>query len=110
MSIPVDVADLEATLVDFGVGYLLSTDGEAVKAVSAQPRLRDGVLLVRGPGRGSLRNAGTRAAVTLLFPPLEVPGYTLLVDGTAEVAGDDLHVRPVGAVLHKPAEPFDDLG
>ena len=58
--------------------------------------------MVAGPGGGSLRNIAANPPVTLLFPPLENPGMTLLVDGTATAEGDDVRVTPTGAVLHKP--------
>ena len=103
MSIPVAVDRLAETLADFEAGYLLSTAGDRVKAVSAQPLLADGVLRVVAPGRGSLANVTANSAVTLLFPPRSAPGYSLLVDGTAAVDGDDVVVTPLSAVLHKPA-------
>ena len=102
MSIPVDVADLPATLADFGRGYLLTSAEGRVKAVSVRAVPRDGTLLVVAPGRGSVANAGTTPSVTLLFPPPEDPGMTLLVDGTAAVEGDDVRITPTGAVLHRP--------
>lgn len=107
MSIPVDLADLARTLEEYGSGYLLSTAGESVKAVSAEPVLRDGALVVEGPGRGSLRNVSANAAVTVLLPPREERGYTLLVDGTAVVVGEDVRVTPGHAVLHRPADHAD---
>ena len=103
MSIPVDVNDLARTLADFGAGYLLTTHDGRVKVVSVAPELADGVLLVRGPGRGSCANVAANPAVTALFPPLVAPGLTLLVDGTAEVDGDDVRVTPASAVLHRAA-------
>lgn len=104
MSIPVDLADLARTLEDYPVGYLLSTAGERVKAVTVEPTLADGALLVTGPGRGSLGNIRANAAVTLLFAPPEPRGYTLLVDGTAAVEDDDVRIVPAHAVLHRPAD------
>ncbi len=104
MSVVVDLADLERVLGDFGTGYLLTVSrSPTVKAVSVAPTLVDGELHVPGPGRGSVTNAGHNAAVTLLFPPRTEGGLTLLVDGTAAVDGDDLRIRPTGAVLHKAA-------
>lgn len=104
MSIPVDVAELGKALEDFGVGYLLTVSASsAVKAVTVEPTLVEGALVVAGPGRGSLANAAASPAVTLLFPPLVQRGYTLLVDGTAEAVGADVRVTPTGAVLHRPA-------
>lgn len=108
MSIPVEVGDLGTALEDFGAGYLLTVSGGGtVKAVTVEPSMGDGVLLVTGPGRGSLANLGANPAVTLLFPPLEQRGYTLLVDGTADLDGDDVRVTPSGAVLHRPAAHAD---
>jgi hypothetical protein len=108
MSIPVEVGDLGAALGDFGAGYLLTSSGTgSVKAVTVEPSVADGVVLVPAPGRGSLANVAANPIVTLLFPPLEQRGYTLLVDGTAETVGDDVRVNPTGAVLHRPASHAD---
>lgn len=104
MSTPVDLADLGRALDDAGAGYLLSTTGAQVKAVSVEPTLREGVVRLPGPGRGSLRNVAANPTVTLLFPPRQPRGYTLLIDGTATADGEDLRVVPTHAVLHRPAE------
>lgn len=101
MSIPVDVADLASTLAGFGTGYLLTTREGRVKVVSVAPRLVDGVLLVAAPGRGSVANVADEPAVTLLWPPVEPGGMSLLVDASAEVRGDDVLVTPASAVLHR---------
>ena len=114
MSIPVDVADLNTALADFGAGYLLTAGaGGRVKAVTVEPRIVEGRMVVTGPGRGSVANVGANALVTVLFPPLAQRGYTLLVDGEASVGGDsseDVVVTPTGAVLHRPASHSDDPG
>ncbi len=104
MSIPVSLADLALALEDVGVGYLLSTAGERVKAVTVEPTLVGGVLHVPGPGRGSLANVTANPAVTLLFAPTEPRGYTLLVDGTATAVGEDVRIEPGHAVWHRPAD------
>lgn len=107
MSIPVDVAELAATLAGFGPGYLLTTSGGRIKAVTVEPTTVDGVLCVESPGRGSCGNADRNPVVTLVFPPIEPRGYTLIVDGDASVAGDDVTVTPTHAVLHRPAAHAD---
>lgn len=111
MSIPVEIADLAAALEDFGAGYLLTVSTSAgVKAVTVEPTLEGGALLVRAPGRGTLANLAAHEAVTVLFPPREPRGHSLLVDGTATACGDtgeDVRVEPTGAVLHRPADHAD---
>jgi hypothetical protein len=108
MSIPVEVGDLAKALEGFGAGYLLTTTSAGtVKVVTVEPTVTDGVVLVEGPGRGTLANLAGNGAVTLVFPPGQPKGFTLLVDGTGEVAGDDVRVVPTGAVLHRPASHAD---
>ncbi len=111
MSIPVEVATLGAALEDFGAGYLLSTAAHGrVKAVTVEPRVVEGALVISGPGGGTSRNIAENDQVTVLFPPLEARGYTLLIDGTATVEGDDVRVLPGSAVLHRPASHSDGPG
>ena len=108
MSIPVDLADLRHTLADFDSGYLLTTSSPQVKVVTVDPVAGDdGSLRVAGPGRGTLRNLSENPTVTLVFPPRERHGFTLLVDGAARADGDDVVVVPAAAVLHRPAAHAD---
>ena len=107
MSIPVDVADLARALEDFGAGYLLTTREGAVKVVTVEPVVTDGELRVADPGRGTRANLEGNDRATLVFPPREPRGFTLLVDGAAHAEGDDVRVRPTGAVLHRPAAHQD---
>ncbi len=68
------------------------------------------------PPRATHRSATRweRPLVTLLWPPAEPGGYSLIVDGTvtsAEGAGtgdNSVVVRPTKAVLHRPAVSPDD--
>lgn len=108
MSIPVEVGDLAKALEGFGAGYLLTVAGQAtVKVVTVEPTIVDGVVLVQSPGQGTVANLAGNGAVTLVFPPPQPRGFTLLVDGTGEVAGEDVRVTPTGAVLHRPASHAD---
>jgi hypothetical protein len=107
VSIPVDIGDLEKALQEFSSGYLLTTTDGRVKVVTVDPELSEGELRIASPGRGTLGNLATNPVVTLVFPPREPHGYTLLVDGTAEVDGDLVAVAPATAVLHRPASHAD---
>lgn len=108
MSIPVQVADLERARAQYGAGYLVTVAADgAAKVVTVEPSVTGDAVVVTGPGRGSLANAGARPAVTLVFPPAEPHGFTLLIDGTATVEGEDLRIAPTSAVLHRPAAHSD---
>lgn len=108
MSIPVELDRLAEALTDFGAGYLLtaSADGR-VKVLTVDPTVRDGAVLVSGPSRGSAANIAVNPQVTLVFPPAQPKGFSLIVDGVAEAAGDDFRVRPSAAVLHRPSAHSD---
>ena len=108
VSIPVDPADLEQALADFDSGYLLTTSSPQVKVVTVDPVVGDGGRLrITGPGRGTLANLADNPAVTLVFAPRERRSYTLLVDGTGTVDGEDVVVQPEAAVLHRPRSHAD---
>ena len=60
--------------------------------------------LAMAVGKRSAQNASARPQVSLLWPPNEPGGYTLIVDGTAASIGDGrISVTPTRAVLHRPA-------
>ncbi|WP_018158060.1 hypothetical protein [Demetria terragena] len=103
MSIDVALDDLARTVATYGSGYLLTTTDGAVKVIAVSPVATEGSLRVHQPGPGTLANVGANATVTVIFPPTESPGLTLLVDGTAEVDGDDVHIVATHAILHRPA-------
>lgn len=108
MSIPVDLSGLDAAVKEYAAGYLVTVSDEGTaKIVTVEPTVTDGVVRVADPGNGSRRNAAANPRVTLVFPPREEKGFTLLVDGTAAVEGDDVTVVPTWAVLHRPAMHAD---
>jgi hypothetical protein len=120
----VDLKRLAAALTDYPFGYLITVDdGYRVHTVTVEPVLRD---LPDGPGDleapravidvgligGRTRsNLNHRSDVTLLWPPPEPGGYSLIVDGRAEVTDSDtdadsarLGVVPTRALLHRNAD------
>lgn len=106
MSVPVALADLPARLAGFEQAFLLTTprSGERagrVKVVSVAPVLEDGRLRLRAPGRGTLLNVADNPEATLLLAPTDPGAHSLLVDGRAEVDGDDVVLVPAAAVLHR---------
>lgn len=112
----VDVKRLAAALTDYPFAYLITVDdGYRVHTVTVEPRLRDlpdgpealiDVGLIGGRTRKTLAH---RRDVTLLWPPREPGGYSLIVDGTAEIIEADsetvaLGVVPTRALLHREAD------
>jgi hypothetical protein len=107
----VDFKRLAAALNNYRFAYLITVDdGYRVHTVTVEPELREGVMdvgLIRGKTRKNLANRGD---VTLLWPPGEPGGYSLIVDGHADVTDSDdetiqLGVVPTRALLHRNADP-----
>jgi hypothetical protein len=119
----VDLKRLAAALTDYPFAYLITVDdGYRVHTVTVEPQLRDlpdGPAGPEGPGAildvgliggHTRKNLAHRSDVTLLWPPREPGGYSLIVDGCAETtdAHDEtarLGVVPTRALLHREAEP-----
>jgi hypothetical protein len=113
MSVGVDLARLQEEMGSFGSTPFLLTVGDDLlpHATSVHVRWEDHRLVARA-GRRSSQNASARPGVTLLFPPVEPGGYSLLVDGTAVVDGDGddrvVAVSPTHAILHRSAQSGPD--
>ncbi|CAN5660503.1 hypothetical protein BH24ACT5_BH24ACT5_07570 [soil metagenome] len=107
MSQPVEIAQLDSTLAGYGFAYLVTVGESGAHVLAVMPELRDGVLHVGGIGRHSTANADARPAVTLVWPPPDDGGYSLIVDGTAIVGDASLAVQPRKAILHRPAPGTD---
>jgi hypothetical protein len=103
VSIPVGLDELAAAIERFGTTpYLLTAgDGGRPRAVSIAPAWR-GAHLVCGAGRRTSVNVQAQPAVSLLWPPDQVGGHSLIVDATAVVADEELVITPLNAVLHVP--------
>ncbi len=119
MSIPVDLDELAAAMADYPTAFLVTVNEDLrVHAVQVHPKLSDGALRIAEPGRRTSANLAARPNVTVLFPPYEVGGYTLLVDGHASPAGSPdgapagakgVAIVPAAAVLHRAASsPVSD--
>ena len=106
MSIPVPVEGLAEAMAERPYAYLLTvSDDGRPHAVAVTPVLADGVLRAT-VGRKTAANANARpGGVSLVWPPAEAGGYSLIADGTASASGDVVEVRPTKAVLHRPAPP-----
>jgi hypothetical protein len=109
----VDFDRLAQALGDYRFAYLVTVgDDYQVHTVTVEPQLRERVMDVGLIGGRTRKNVESRSAVTLLWPPREPDGYSLIVDGQAEVTdvtnSDDtaaLRVVPTRALLHRNADP-----
>jgi hypothetical protein len=110
MSLKVELGELAQALEPYGFAYLVTVgEGGRAHVLAVTPVLGDDGLVVGGVGRHSQENATERSGVTLVWPPAEPGGFSLLVDGAATVDGDTIVVAPTKAVLHRPAPGPDGL-
>ncbi|CAN5568212.1 hypothetical protein BH09ACT8_BH09ACT8_43060 [soil metagenome] len=108
MSVKVDLDQLADALAEYSFAYLVTVgDDYRAKTIAVSPVLNDGVFDVGPVGGGTRRNVAAHDNVTLLWPPREPDGYSLIVDGRALASSDDapLQIAPTHAVLHRPATP-----
>ncbi|MDO5504023.1 MAG: pyridoxamine 5'-phosphate oxidase family protein [Actinomycetia bacterium] len=112
MSIVVDLDQLAETLAEYPYGYLLTSRDGAVKAVTISATVLDGAVLIPTESRGSAANLDANSVATLLFPPTQHHGHSLIIDGTAATSDEGgFRLTPTKAVLHRPAEHNDtDFG
>ena len=110
MSLKVELGELATTLEPYGFAYLVTVgETDRVHVLAVTPVFTDAGLVVGGVGRHSQANATERPDVTLVWPPHETGGFSLLVDGTATVDGETITVAPAKATLHRPAPGPDGL-
>ena len=109
----VDLQRLAAALDDFPFAYLITVDEDyRVHTVTVEPTLREAVLDIGLIGGRTQKNLAQHADVTLLWPPLEPGGYSLIVDGRAQTSQAPeateetvrLTVVPTRALLHREAD------
>ena len=105
----VDLVRLAEALGDYPFGYLITVDSDFhAHTVAVEPRFADGVLDLGPAGEHTRANVGQHRQVSLVWPPQQPGGYSLMVDGHCEMRGaDDMHllVVPTKALLHRRAQP-----
>lgn len=106
VSVTVNLDELTGALAKFTFAYLVTVgDDYRAHTVAVDPVLTDGRFHVGGIGNSTRRNAAAHPDVTLVWPPTEAGGYTLIADGRADVTAAGLTVAPARAVLHRAATP-----
>lgn len=116
MSIPVALEELRAALAERpSSAYLLTVSDDGRPHAVHVALAWDGDRLAADVGRRTAANAAARpTAVSLVFPVRTPDDFSLIVDGSAQVAaavadGGDRRVlvSPTKAVLHRPAAAPD---
>ena len=108
MSAQVDLDRLSEALRDYGFAYLITVNDEyRVRAVEVDPVFSDGVLDVGPVGDHTRANITRHRSATLVWPPAEPRGYSLIVDADAQTAADGdvrdpVRLLPTRALLHRP--------
>jgi hypothetical protein len=106
MSVKVDPDRLADALADFTFAYLITVgDDFRAHTVAVHPVLVDGVLDVGTVGNSTRRNVDRHPDITVVWPPREPGGYTLIVDGRGDLTDTTLAITPATAVLHRRAAP-----
>lgn len=104
MSVKVDLDKLADTLADYSIGYLISVgDDFRAHTVAVNPAFAGGTLDVGAVGKHTRGNVTRHPDITLLWPPNQSGGYTLIVDGRGRLSDDTLQIEPTRAVLHRNA-------
>ena len=103
MSVVVAISELPARLADFDTAYLLSSADGRIKVLSVVVVADGQQLVVPTESGGTARNLRENPVVTLVCPPREPSGLTLIVDGTAEADAEGFRMTPTSAILHRPA-------
>jgi hypothetical protein len=102
MSVKVDLDRLADELANYAFAYLVTVgDDYRAHTVAVEPVFDGGTFDVGPVGGATSRNLCAHPAVTLVWPPGDRGGYSLIVDGSAEGS----EIKPHRAVLHRKAQP-----
>jgi hypothetical protein len=101
MTVPVVLDQVRSEAAKYGdTPYLLTvSDDGRPHPVSVRVTWEGDQIRLAG-GNRSRANAARRPDVTLLWPAIEDGGYSLIVDGSAEVQAEQVAISPVAAILH----------
>ncbi|TAM70403.1 MAG: pyridoxamine 5'-phosphate oxidase family protein [Microbacteriaceae bacterium] len=103
----IDMNSLADTAAQYGFAYLITVgDDSRIHTSAVNPVVTDAALTVPRTSAHSRANADRNPNVSLVWPPTEDGGYSLIVDGEARASDDSddraLGITPSRAVLHRP--------
>jgi hypothetical protein len=106
------VTSLAQALDEYGYqAYLLTVSPDGPHASHVQVTLAGGELQF-AVGNTARRNTASNANVSLLWPPRETGGYSIVVNGMLKIDEDDGRARVAinKSVFHRPGPPADPGG
>lgn len=109
-ALPID--QLRAESARFGTHPYLLTQGENGRPHAVAVSIEwQGDRILTSSGTRSTANVAARPLVSMLWPPVEAGGYSLIVDGDGCVIGSGsdarISVSPTRGVLHRPGVSAD---
>lgn len=103
MSKNVDMDALATQVASYGFAYLITLGENGRIHTSAVTPVVDGrKLTVAAPSDRVRANTSVRPTISLVWPPAEVEGYSLILDGDAQADAGTLTITPTRAILHRP--------
>lgn len=101
----VDVGAVAERAREYGFAYLITINAhERVHTSVVHPEFTDQAVTVPGASDRARGNAGTHPNVSLVWPPADATGYSLIVDGTADAQdAAALRIAVSRAILHRQA-------
>ncbi|HEY5223897.1 MAG TPA: hypothetical protein VIJ18_12725 [Microbacteriaceae bacterium] len=104
----IDMESLADAVAAYGFAYLITVgDNAQIHTSAVNPVVADAALTIPGTSAHSRANADRNPNISLVWPPTEDGGYSLIVDGEARASTDSsdgaLRISPSRAVLHRPA-------
>lgn len=87
------------------MAFLVSVDPTTAPRVNSVSPTAHGPIFRFDVGERTAANLVSNPNVTLLFPPPSAETLALLVDGTAQVADQQVSFTPTRAVLHQTVAP-----
>lgn len=113
MSIPVDLEALRDRLATHDRPAYVITAGDAGPHLVATYLTWSDGAFTTGCGSTTARNLSQRGEVSVVVPPNDVDGYSLIFDAAGEVVEGDvrtLRLTPLKAVLHRPGTGAGEPG
>jgi hypothetical protein len=102
VSVGVELDRLHEEVTRFGrQPYLLTVSDDGRPHATVVTVTFQGDALVAGVGRRSAANVAERPDVSLLWAPVDDEGFSLIVDGTGSVDGEQVTVQAEKAILHR---------